>query len=226
MKGANWIIVDGRPVCTNDDAPVIERKYEKPGDGVVVREGAGGELDDEEAENAEVPAGDFHEDVTNAQMTFDELAAAREKIREETFKERFIVAGFGTAVKLPLTSSAGTATRCEHDLPGGVGVFDGVIKGLHVLTVPENVLAEAARIVDGARQWSYGTPRDNHGRTAALWSDYLGFEVNARQVCMMNILQKISRDRHAAKRDNLVDIAGYARNAEMVEEQDAADVQK
>ena len=81
---------------------------------------------------------------------------------------------------------------------------------------PETVLAEAARVVDGPRRDDYGTPSENHGRTAAMWSDYLGVPITARQVCMLNILQKISRDAHAAKRDNLVDIAGYVRNAELV----------
>lgn len=81
---------------------------------------------------------------------------------------------------------------------------------------PETVLAEAARVVDGPRRDDYGTPSENHGRTAAMWSAYLGVPITARQVCMLNILQKISRDAHAAKRDNLVDIAGYVRNAELV----------
>lgn len=81
---------------------------------------------------------------------------------------------------------------------------------------PDTILNEAARIVDGARNQDYGTPAANHGRTAELWSVYLGLEISPRQVCMMNILQKISRDAFRAKRDNLVDIAGYARNAEML----------
>lgn len=81
-----------------------------------------------------------------------------------------------------------------------------------------SVLDEAAAIVEGARRDSYGTPAENHGRTAALWSAYLGVEITARQVCLMNILQKISRDAHRPHRDGLVDIAGYALNAELVEE--------
>lgn len=80
-----------------------------------------------------------------------------------------------------------------------------------------SVLAEATKIVDGARRAAYGTPQENHTRTAEMWSTYLGVKVTARQVCMLNILQKISRDAHAATHDNLVDIAGYARNAELVE---------
>ena len=80
-----------------------------------------------------------------------------------------------------------------------------------------SILAEAEAIVHGDRQADYGTPLENHSRTAALWSAYLGHPVTARQVCMLNILQKISRDVHHSKRDNLVDIAGYAENANLCE---------
>lgn len=85
-----------------------------------------------------------------------------------------------------------------------------------------SILAEAEAIVHGSRQADYGTPLANHSRTAALWSAYLGIPVTARQVCMLNILQKVSRDVHHSKRDNLVDIAGYAENANLCEEAEAA----
>ena len=83
---------------------------------------------------------------------------------------------------------------------------------------PETVLDEAARITSGDRQRDYGHPRDNHGLTAQLWSAFLGINITARDVCWLNVLQKLSRDRHFAKRDNLVDVAGFVRNAEMLDE--------
>lgn len=83
----------------------------------------------------------------------------------------------------------------------------------------ETVLEEAARIVDGDRRDDYGHPLDNHRRTAEMWSAYLGYEVTPRQVCMLNALQKIGRDAHRPKRDNLVDLCGWARNAELCEVQ-------
>ncbi len=79
-----------------------------------------------------------------------------------------------------------------------------------------SILTEAAHLVHGERRAAYGDPSVNHGRTADLWSSYLGVPITPRQVCMMNILQKISRDAFAPKHDNLVDIAGYAANAEML----------
>ncbi len=82
----------------------------------------------------------------------------------------------------------------------------------------ETVLAEAQRIVDGPRRENYGDPKENHQRTADLWNAYSRgkADLTPRDVCVMNILQKISRDAHSPQRDNLVDIAGYARNAEIV----------
>lgn len=88
-------------------------------------------------------------------------------------------------------------------------------------TGAETVLEEAARIVDGDRNAAYGDPAGNHGTTAAMWTAYLqrrGLltgELDARDVCLLNVLQKTSRDAHWRQRDNLTDICGYARNAEL-----------
>lgn len=86
------------------------------------------------------------------------------------------------------------------------------------------VLDEAAAIVDGPRREKYGEPGDNHGATAAFWTTYLrrrglladGAELDGRDVCWMNVFQKGSRDAHVRQRDNLVDGAGFLRNAEIV----------
>lgn len=69
----------------------------------------------------------------------------------------------------------------------------------------------------------YGTPAENHGCTGVMWSAYVSrrfgvdVEITARDVCMLNALQKISRDANKAKRDNLIDLAGYAENADRIE---------
>lgn len=82
-----------------------------------------------------------------------------------------------------------------------------------------SILDEAKVLVHQNRREDYGTPAENHARTAALWSAYLGgITITARDVCMLNILQKVSRDAYNGKRDNLVDIAGYAENAQLVGE--------
>lgn len=78
---------------------------------------------------------------------------------------------------------------------------------------PDSVLTEAEAIVHGARRQQYGTPMENHTRTAEMWSAYLGVPISAQDVCMLNVLQKVSRARCSVTRDTLVDIAGYAENA-------------
>jgi hypothetical protein len=84
-------------------------------------------------------------------------------------------------------------------------------------TFRETILHEAAQITSCDRNRTYGPPRDNHSRTAAMWSAYLGITLTYRDVCLMNVLQKISRDRHCPHRDALVDSAGYLRNIEMAD---------
>ena len=90
-----------------------------------------------------------------------------------------------------------------------------------------NILEEADQVTGGARNQAYGNPRENHGRTAALWTSYLWGKypneskplLDADDVCYMNILQKMSRAMHDPEhRDSWVDIAGYARNLEMMRE--------
>lgn len=91
-------------------------------------------------------------------------------------------------------------------------IFDETLDDAEAKTCLEH----AAALVDGPRRADYGHPHENHSRTAAMWSAYLGIEVTHRQVCMMMSLMKISRDKHRAKQDNLDDICGWTRNAEIV----------
>lgn len=83
------------------------------------------------------------------------------------------------------------------------------------------LLEDAKEIVGGSRHKAYGSPDENHGRTAAMWQAYLSAQfirgemvISARDVCFMNILQKCSREAHWSQTDNALDIAGYAANAE------------
>ena len=79
-----------------------------------------------------------------------------------------------------------------------------------------NILEEANQITSVDRHLDYGHPAQDFGRTAALWTTILGSPVTASQVALCMIALKISREVNAHKRDNLVDIAGYARTMEML----------
>jgi hypothetical protein len=78
------------------------------------------------------------------------------------------------------------------------------------------ILHEASAIVNGPRRESYGHPKENFGRVAQLWSGIVGSELTAEDVGLMMILFKVSREFTSHDRDNLVDIAGYARTQEML----------
>lgn len=70
-------------------------------------------------------------------------------------------------------------------------------------------LQEALDIVDGDREGTYGHPAANFQRIAMLWSVALGHPITLKQVALMMVLLKVSREIHKPGRDNLVDIAGY-----------------
>ena len=72
------------------------------------------------------------------------------------------------------------------------------------------VLKEAIEIVMSDRQMDYGTPEDNFGMIANLWSIYFDIGIRPDQVAGAMILLKLARSTNASKKDNAVDIAGYA----------------
>lgn len=97
-------------------------------------------------------------------------------------------------------------------------------------TIPDEIgyLEEALKITGGGgdRETSYGHPITNFSGIAILWSVWLtqrgkllmGMNLDNEDVAMMNILQKVSRQANAPKRDNWVDIAGYVNTASRMNE--------
>jgi len=80
----------------------------------------------------------------------------------------------------------------------------------------KTILDKAAEITSGARREAYGHPKDNFKRIADLWGAYLGYNITPEDTAMLMILLKVARHHHMPKEDNLVDIAGYARTAELL----------
>lgn len=84
------------------------------------------------------------------------------------------------------------------------------------------ILEEAAAATSGPRQEAYGHPYDNLGQTAALWSAQFRRTFTAEDVAVAMVLAKVSRlSRTPGHRDSLVDLAGYARTAEMIADERA-----
>ena len=76
-------------------------------------------------------------------------------------------------------------------------------------------LDEAKQIITGERQDSYGNPEDSFSKIADYWTHYLnlplGTCLSPKDVAHMMILFKIARcNGQSSKRDNYIDIQGYA----------------
>ena len=79
-----------------------------------------------------------------------------------------------------------------------------------------DVLFEAESLITGDRNHTYGEPTENFVNIATLWTVRLkhkfkdGEELTAADVADLMILLKVARNTTQTKRDNYVDIAGYA----------------
>ncbi len=59
----------------------------------------------------------------------------------------------------------------------------------------------------------YGSPEDSFERIGKMWAAYRGEEYTPKDVAIMMILMKAAREAFQHKRDNFVDIIGYAAHA-------------
>lgn len=106
----------------------------------------------------------------------------------------------------------------------------GVIVRSETTTMPplvESAAQEAHRLVHGNRGADYGHPLDDFTRTAALWTAQFrhllaeGKAFGFREVWQAMGLLKLSREANKPKRDNRVDLAGYAETGQMCEDEAA-----
>lgn len=77
----------------------------------------------------------------------------------------------------------------------------------------ESILQEAESLVHGARNETYGHPLDDFSRTATLFNTLASSNsprLIAEDIALLLICVKLSRQSNLPKRDNLVDLAGYA----------------
>lgn len=91
-----------------------------------------------------------------------------------------------------------------------------------VAPVKSSVLLEAERLVHGERQASYGHPKDDFSRTAALATIVLAKRLSGpltpEDVAKFMVCVKLSREVNGHKRDNLVDLCGYVETLAMLRE--------
>lgn len=75
----------------------------------------------------------------------------------------------------------------------------------------QDILDEASKCVNVDRDSDYGSPEDNFGRIASIWSVIFGHEVTPHQVALCMVGVKVARLVNNPKsKDGWVDIAGYA----------------
>lgn len=86
-----------------------------------------------------------------------------------------------------------------------------------------SILEEAEELTNGDRIGDYGHPLDDYGKTAKMWSGVLAEKLKAditpEEAIMMMCCVKISREVNKPKRDNRVDLAGYANCIQKVVEE-------
>lgn len=80
----------------------------------------------------------------------------------------------------------------------------------------ETVDQEADRLIVSDRDEAYGAAPATAERFAAIGSAVTGLEILPEHYPLLMIAAKLARQANAYKRDNLVDIVGYARIAEEI----------
>lgn len=84
------------------------------------------------------------------------------------------------------------------------------------------ILKEADAIAGQDRSRDYGHPFINHRRIAKIWSvqleNILKRPITPREVGLLMIGLKLAREIETQKRDNLIDIAGYVKCVDMMDD--------
>lgn len=81
----------------------------------------------------------------------------------------------------------------------------------------KTILEEANEIVAGARQQDYGHARESFARVATMASLMTGKQLTPQDCCKVLLAVKLTRESFKHKRDNLVDLCGYAHLLQVLE---------
>ena len=74
----------------------------------------------------------------------------------------------------------------------------------------KSILSEAEEIVNGSRHSDYGDAKESFSRITTIASVMTGKELAPEDCCAVLMAVKLVRESFAHKRDNLVDLCGYA----------------
>ena len=72
-----------------------------------------------------------------------------------------------------------------------------------------SILLDADNIVNGSRRADYG-PEESFGKMAKIYNTLFGKNIESSDICKILMIVKLVRESYNHKRDNLVDLAGYA----------------
>jgi hypothetical protein len=167
----------------------------------------------------------------SVEESLDDIGYARRRSPELTPDELRAAARAGVPWLKPRPCLHAWDAREEYDVCTVCGIRripqGTVLDGLAATqpSGPEvDLLTEAISIITGSRAENYGKAENSFGMIADLWTTYLDNRTGDRDmitghdVAMMMCLLKIARQTYAPKRDNLVDLAGYAALAQRITE--------
>jgi hypothetical protein len=131
-----------------------------------------------------------------------------------------LMATAGVPVESELSGNSGQLpggfTILEEELPDSERELSNAYK------LPKSILQEADEIAGESRSRDYGHPFENHRRIAAMWNiiaeKYIKQPLTPRIVALMMIGLKQAREVNSKSRDNLVDMAGYVKCVDMIDE--------
>ena len=84
----------------------------------------------------------------------------------------------------------------------------------------KSILSEADLVLNGDRQNDYADPVENFRRISECASSLVGYNISDIDCCKVLIAVKLMMERNKHKRDNLVDLCGYAEILNRLEEND------
>lgn len=93
-------------------------------------------------------------------------------------------------------------------------------------TTDKSILEEASEIRSGSRNSDYGEATENFKRIAQMASLITGSELTPKQCVAVHIATKLSREAYRHKRDNLVDLCGYADILQQINEKETYESRK